>query len=375
MDPPQPERFDLIVSDLRMPGFDGLEVLSGLDRDHSPPAILITAFGDRRLHELARRRGVRAVLDKPFPIERLLATIRGLLGPPHAPHPPVAKARERAEGPPARETARAQRILLAEDDADLRELIAATLRRDGWEVLAFANALELLDCVEGHGSWRAPVEFELVISDVRMPGVSGLSLLEGLREWRPPGELRLILISAFGDEALHREAQRLGAAVLLDKPFELSELVARVRELLPPARPTREVGAAARRGRILLAEDDASLRSLFAQELRRRGFDVTECEDGPELVSKLATLVLFGGPCPYDLLISDVRLPGATALEILEAMRHCEALPPVVLITAFAEDATRRAAEKLGAAILDKPVEIASLVEAAQRALAPERRS
>lgn len=118
--------------------------------------------------------------------------------------------------------------------------------------------------------------------------------------------------------------------------------------------------------RVLLAEDDADLRALLAQAFRLRGYDVVECIDGPELVSRLGTYVLFGPPAGFDLVVSDIRMPGATALEILEAMRECRGVPPVILITAFPSDDTRAAARQLGvAALFDKPFRIEDLLSRA----------
>ena len=113
---------------------------------------------------------------------------------------------------------------------------------------------------------------------------------------------------------------------------------------------------------VLLAEDDADLRALLAQAFRRKGYEVTECVDGPDLVSKLGTYLLFGPPPGFDLVVSDIRMPGATALEILEAMRECEGVPPIILITAFPSEDTRAAALQLGvAAVFDKPFQIEEL--------------
>jgi DNA-binding response OmpR family regulator len=75
-----------------------------------------------------------------------------------------------------------------------------------------------------------PNDFDLIISDIRMPGVNGLSVLEGLREFKgvPP----IILITAFGDEQTHADAERLGAAAVINKPFEITELLSTAREIL-----------------------------------------------------------------------------------------------------------------------------------------------
>lgn len=67
---------DLIVSDVRMPGYDGLAVLEALHRAGTRvPVVLISAFADEELREQARRAGAFAVVEKPFEIDTLLAVV------------------------------------------------------------------------------------------------------------------------------------------------------------------------------------------------------------------------------------------------------------------------------------------------------------
>jgi DNA-binding response OmpR family regulator len=123
-----------------------------------------------------------------------------------------------------------KRILIAEDDTAFRRLIAASLATDGHDVVEAADGGDMLALLEAT-LVEAAVElrFNLVISDVRMPGWSGLEVLAGLRHYRvaPP----VVLITAFGDERVHAEARRLGAAATLDKPFDLDELRALITTL------------------------------------------------------------------------------------------------------------------------------------------------
>jgi DNA-binding response OmpR family regulator len=135
--------------------------------------------------------------------------------------------------------------------------------------------------------------------------------------------------------------------------------------------PGRRAAHARHRPRVLLAEDDEDMRELIAQIFRQRAYEVTECEDGPDLVFQLASDVLFGGPATFDLVISDIRMPGSTALEILEAMRECEGVPPVILITAFPSADTHTDARRLGvAALFEKPFELERLLKKAEELLA-----
>lgn len=128
---------------------------------------------------------------------------------------------------------RPARVLLAEDDAALRRLLADKLRKDGYVVEEAESGLELLTRL---GIQRGA--FDLVISDIRMPGVSGLEVLEGLRNGYEPGSwaIPVILITAFGDPETHAEAARLGA-VIFDKPFDVDDLRTCALNLVGPGQP------------------------------------------------------------------------------------------------------------------------------------------
>jgi len=114
-------------------------------------------------------------------------------------------------------------ILLAEDDAEMREMIAATLRSDGYEVIVARNGAELVA--------RLSEGFDLLLSDVRMPACSGLFVLEGLRRAR--SNVPVILMTAFGDEATRARVEA-SDAILFDKPFDIDDLRTAVLHLLTP---------------------------------------------------------------------------------------------------------------------------------------------
>ena len=128
--------------------------------------------------------------------------------------------------------------------------------------------------------------------------------------------------------------------------------------------------------RVLLADDDTDMRTVLSQALRKGGYTVTECRDGVELLSHLASLLLSSRTRPdvlkdVDVIVSDIRMPGVNGLSILEGVRDYEALPPVVLITAFGDDETHAMAQRFGAAaILDKPFDVDELL-ATLHAIAP----
>lgn len=127
---------------------------------------------------------------------------------------------ESPDGPPSSTTARPIRIFVAEDDSDLRALMARALRRDGYEVIESADGLELLDCLQD--ALAMPLSMpDVIITDVMMPRYSGLGVLRALRRanWFTP----VIVVSALGEKHLE-QARELGATAFLKKPFDLDAL-------------------------------------------------------------------------------------------------------------------------------------------------------
>jgi len=117
------------------------------------------------------------------------------------------------------------RVWVVDDDRSVRFVLAAALREAGFAVTAFAAAGEALDAL---GREAPPA---LVVTDVRMPGDSGLQLLDKLKAAHPA--LPVVVMSAHTDVASTAGAFRGGAHEFLSKPFDLDDAVAVVRRALP----------------------------------------------------------------------------------------------------------------------------------------------
>jgi DNA-binding response OmpR family regulator len=110
------------------------------------------------------------------------------------------------------------RILVADDDVEMRRMLCAVLRRSGFQVEAAEDGHAVRARLES-----AAAKPDIIITDLRMPGWSGFHVLEWTRRSLP--RARVILITAFGDEQTHRRAAALGAAAVFDKPFNCEELL------------------------------------------------------------------------------------------------------------------------------------------------------
>jgi CheY-like chemotaxis protein len=129
------------------------------------------------------------------------------------------------------------RILLAEDDAQMRELVSGDLRRAGYSVVECGDGAALLERLESasrEDGWGV----DLVVADVRMPELTGLEALERLRDADP--FTPYIVVTAFGSAETRLAATRLGAIAVLDKPFEIKDLLHLVEDAIgAPSRMPR----------------------------------------------------------------------------------------------------------------------------------------
>jgi CheY-like chemotaxis protein len=113
---------------------------------------------------------------------------------------------------------------------------------------------------------------------------------------------------------------------------------------------------AARRARVLVAEDDENMRVLVADILRRDGCEVEEVVDGRGLLLRLGEALLARHDRErFDLVVSDVRMPFCSGLDVLKKVRLSRQPMPVLLMTAFGEEGLDARVRALGGRLLDKP--------------------
>jgi CheY-like chemotaxis protein len=99
------------------------------------------------------------------------------------------------------------------------------------------------------------------------------------------------------------------------------------------------------------------MRRLVVEALEAEGCTVRAVVDGGRLLVELSH-GLRDDPSAFDLIVSDVRMPVTTGLQILEALRASHCWTPVIMMTAFGDEPTRARAEMLGAVFFDKPFDL-----------------
>jgi DNA-binding NtrC family response regulator len=124
------------------------------------------------------------------------------------------------------------RILFIDDDRAGREVALFNLRKAGYEVTAASDGTEGLSAF-------APEKFDLVVTDVKMPGISGIEVLRGIRAQAP--DVPVLVITAFGNVETAVEAMKEGAYDFIGKPFHRDQLLLSVEKALERRRLAAEV--------------------------------------------------------------------------------------------------------------------------------------
>jgi Response regulator containing CheY-like receiver, AAA-type ATPase, and DNA-binding domains len=122
------------------------------------------------------------------------------------------------------QTTRKRRVVLAEDNDEMRKVIHELIEGLGLEVSEVSSGADLVRVL----SEDKPVD--LLVTDVRMPWLSGLEVSLSMR--RVDLNIPILVVSAFGDDHLREQVEKLGNATFLDKPFKAEEFLSIVSKLL-----------------------------------------------------------------------------------------------------------------------------------------------
>jgi DNA-binding response OmpR family regulator len=114
------------------------------------------------------------------------------------------------------------KILLAEDDNLIRKTIEIRLVKDGYDIVSCSEGTTALENLKTNPP-------DIVITDIMLPSASGLEIVSAVKEVDKP--IKVIVLSAMGQEDIVEEAFRLGADDYMTKPFSLTELSIRVKKL------------------------------------------------------------------------------------------------------------------------------------------------
>src|SRR5438445_764702 len=218
--------YDAIVTDIKMPGMDGLALLTEIrTRRPDTPILMITGHGEHTLAIQALRGGAYDFIHKPIDRDQIVGSLHRAI----ADHARTRRVKDRqlalercaAELEQiAEQLGRQQaRVLIVDDDPALLQALPQALRlRMGGVKIDTANSAEAaLDLI-------AAQDYDAIVTDIKMPGIDGLELLAEIRTQRP--DTPTVMITGHGEHDLVVQALRGGAYDFIQKPIDRDHFVA-----------------------------------------------------------------------------------------------------------------------------------------------------
>ena len=210
-------RLNIVILDLMMPRLGGLDALKRVTPLYPEIAVVvITGTSDPELKQQALALGATAVLTKPIDLADLLKAVD------HATRGgPAAEASETREGnarggPASAEAASAGRVLIVDDDAEIRALLEEFLDQHGYAVRSAATAESAF--------WALMHEVpDVVLLDISMPGLSGVEIIPAIRN--VSRDVKIIMVSGSTDVELSKRALAYGAFDYVTKPVDTEYLL------------------------------------------------------------------------------------------------------------------------------------------------------
>jgi PAS domain S-box-containing protein len=225
-------------------------------------------------------------------------------------------------------------VLVVEDHAEVREYAVAVLKAYGYRIIQAESAGQALLMLE-----REPERIDLLLTDVVMPSVGGRELADRLERLQPG--IKVLFMSGYTDNVIVHHGVLDEGAHFIQKPFSPEKLGVKVREVLGPSKLL---------ARILVADDEAGVRSFLRAALEQGGYEVTEAADGKQVLKQVRAERV-------DLVITDIIMPEQEGIETIRALRKEAPGIRIIAISGAFDGLYLEVAEMLGAdAVLAKPV-------------------
>ncbi len=233
-----------------------------------------------------------------------------------------------------------KRILVVDDDDGIRASLTRILRSFGHQVAVASNGLDAIDVAR---------EFrpDLVLIDIRMPGIDGIETFQRLRAEFP--SLAAIFMTAYSSCDESKEAEEHGAIRVLGKPLDPSHLM-------------KLVDASLNTAPVLIADDDPALLKSIARAIEANGVRV-------ETVSSLREATRALRQRPSRVVVADVFLQDGFGYELLKETQGTGETSPFILITGQSDWLTSDVARQIQGKVifLSKPIDIDKLMEQVNR--------
>jgi len=225
------------------------------------------------------------------------------------------------------------KILIVDDEIQIRELLRKAFAREGYEVSSVPTAEQALELI-----FRQP--FDILLLDVRLPGESGLSVLKKVREHQK--DVPVVIYTGALTPELEKEAREAGANEVLSKDIDILQLVAQIGKIVKAKDKIFKSPIERGEKTLLVVDDEEGIRRVLREFFNRKGYKVFEAGDGEEALRLIHTEKV-------SVVLLDMILPGMDGLETLKRLLEINPKLGVVMTTAVQDDEKVKKAIELGA--------------------------
>lgn len=211
-------------------------------------------------------------------------------------------------------------ILIVEDDELNRTLLERRLNDEGYSITTCGNGLGAIELAKNN-------KFDLVLLDITLPDISGIKVLEEIRNDPDLKKSHIIMVTATDDRETVLQCIEKGATDYLIKPFAMRIVKARIKRCLNKGYDNKQNIVEAN---ILLVDDQELNRDVLAHRLRKNGYHIECVSNGHDAFKELDNN-------KYDLIILDIMMPDISGVEVLKKIRsegnHQDT--PIIMVTAI----------------------------------------
>ncbi len=235
------------------------------------------------------------------------------------------------------------KILVIDDEPDIREIVRLYLTEEGFEVIEAGNGQD--------GIIKAQNEQpDLIVLDIMMPGINGFEVAKHLKDDPNTKDIPIVILSVLAQDSQYRH----GILDYISKPFRQEELVGIVRKIFD------KVNVKAPKKTVLVVDDDPDIVDIISICLKDNNLIPDKAYNGPEALEKARTK-------PIDLILLDINMPGMNGFEVIKHLKAdkktCD-IPIVVLTGTYISEDDKKHGLTLGVAkYLTKPFSADDLVK------------
>ena len=237
-----------------------------------------------------------------------------------------------------------KKILVVDDEQDIREIIRIPLTQDGFQVIEASNGKDAIELAKKEKP-------DLITMDIMMPRIDGFAAAKIIKEDPQTKDIPIIILSVLSQD---KKKFIRGITDYISKPFRPDELVAKIKEAL------EKTNLENKSRNILVVDDDPNVIDIITISLENKGFTLVSASDGTEALEKLKIFI-------PNLIILDIQMPKMDGYELIKRLKKepkFNFIPIIVLTGTYISQEDIKHGLTLGATkYLTKPFDITALVK------------